>query len=136
MRQQPFFFPALLALALAAALTSVSAFGQMGAPPGSSSPGAGPQSTPPTFPPGTARQPDSNDSRQSKAAGKTRSFTGTIVKESTGYSLRVGDLSYKLDDQTQAQTHEGQSVKVLGTLDKQTNTIQIKQIEQLSPPSS
>ena len=123
-------------MALAAALMPRALLGQMGAPPGSSSPGAGPQTTPPTFPPGTARQPDSNDARQSKAAGKPRSFTGTIVKESTGYSLRVGDLSYKLDDQTQAQTHEGQSVKVFGTLDKQTNTIQIKQIEQLSPPSS
>src|SRR6266699_7336480 len=127
--QQRFFFPALLALALAAALMPRALLGQMGPPPGSSPPGAGPQTTPPTFPPGTARQPDSNDARQSKAAGKPRSFTGTIVKESTGYSLRVGDLSYKLDDQTQAQTHEGQSVKVFGTLDKQTNTIQIKQIE-------
>jgi hypothetical protein len=133
MRKRLFVVPILLTVALPVA--SPEAFAQMGAPP-SSSPGGGPQTTPPTFPPETARQPDSNDSRQSKAAGKSRSYVGTIVKESTGYSLRVGDLSYKLDDQSQAQTHEGQSVKVFGTLDKQTNTIQIKQIEQLSPPRS
>ena len=114
---------------------SPAAFAQMGQPPGAS---PGTQSTPPTFPPGTARQPGSNTSKpsESKAAGKTKSFVGTVVKESTGYALRVGDLSYKLDDQNQAQTHEGQSVRVFGSLDKQTNTIQIKQIEQLSPPST
>jgi len=127
---------ALLVFALAAVVCPA-AFGQMGQPP-ASSPGTGQQSTPPTFPSGTARQPGSNDSKpsESKAAGKARSFVGTIVKETTGYSLRVGDLSYRLDDQNQAQSHERQSVKVFGTLDKQTNTIQIKQIEQLSPPSS
>jgi hypothetical protein len=114
------------------------AFAQTGQPPGASPPGARTQSTPPTFPPGTARQPGSNTSKpsESKAAGKTKSFVGTVVKESTGYALRVGDLSYKLDDQNQAQTHEGQSVRVFGSLDKETNTIQIKQIEQLSPPST
>jgi hypothetical protein len=126
---------ALSVVALLGGLVSPAAFSQTGQPPGAS-PGA--QSTPPTFPPGTARQPGSNTSKpsESKAAGKTKSFVGTVVKESTGYALRVGDLSYKLDDQNQAQSHEGQSVRVFGSLDKQTNTIQIKQIEQLSPPST
>jgi len=57
------------------------------------------------------------------------------VKESTGFSLRVGELSYKLDDQNQASAYEGQNVRVSGKLDKQTNTIQIEKIERLSPAS-
>jgi len=52
-----------------------------------------------------------------------------VVKESAGYSLRVGELSYKLDDQERARSYEGRSVKVVGTLDKQTNTITIEKIE-------
>jgi hypothetical protein len=135
MARAPLFLPALVVVAFLWAVVSPAAFCQVGQ---SSGAAPGTQSTPPTFPPGTARQPGSNDSKppESKAAGKTRSFVGTIVKETTGYSLRVGDLSYQLDDQNQAGSHAGQSVKVFGTLDKQTNTIQIKQIEQLSPPST
>jgi hypothetical protein len=105
-------------------------FGQTGQPPESvpSSPGGSSQSTPPTFPPGTAHQERSKTSASS--AEKTKSFTGTVVKESTGYALRVKDLSYKLDDQQQASNYEGRSVRVLGSLDKHANTIHIQNIEQ------
>ena len=103
--------------------------------PPAASPGAGPQTTPPTFPPGTARHGPEDSKPQNSKAGKARQFVGTVVKESAGYSLRVGELSYKLDDQDRARSYEGRSVKVLGTLDKQTNTITIQTIEQLAPPS-
>jgi hypothetical protein len=106
------------------------AFGQTGQPPESipGSPGAGSQSTPPTLPPGAARQERSKTSASS--AEKTKSFTGTVVKESTGYALRVKDLSYKLDDQQQASNYEGRTVRILGSLDKHANTIHIQNIEQ------
>lgn len=106
------------------------AFGQTGQPPEPvpASPGAGSQSTPPTFPPGTARQERSKTSTSS--AEKTKSFVGTVVKESTGYALRVKDLSYKLDDQQQASSYEGRNVRILGSLDKHANTIHIQNIEQ------
>jgi hypothetical protein len=105
-------------------------FGQTGQPPEPvpASPGAGSQSTPPTFPPGTARQERSKTSAPS--AEKAKTFVGTVVKESTGYALRVKDLSYKLDDQQQASSYEGRSVRILGSLDKHANTIHIQNIEQ------
>jgi hypothetical protein len=106
------------------------AFGQTGQPPEPvpASPGAGSQSTPPTFPPGTARQERSKTSAPS--AEKAKTFVGTVVKESTGYALRVKDLSYKLDDQQQASSYEGRNVRILGSLDKHANTIHIQNIEQ------
>jgi hypothetical protein len=105
-------------------------FGQTGQPPEPvpSSPGAASQSTPPTFPPGTARQERSKTSAPS--AEKAKTFVGTVVKESTGYALRVKDLSYKLDDQHQASSYEGRNVRILGSLDKHANTIHIQSIEQ------
>jgi hypothetical protein len=106
------------------------AFGQTGQPPEPVpfSPGAGSQSTPPTFPPGTARQERSKTSASS--AEKAKTFVGTVVKESTGYALRVKDLSYKLDDQQQASNYEGRNVRILGNLDKHANTIHVQSIEQ------
>jgi hypothetical protein len=106
------------------------AFGQTGQPPETvpSSPGAGSQSTPPTFPPGTAHQERTKTSAPS--AEKAKTFVGTVVKESTGYALRVKDLSYKLDDQHQASSYEGRNVRILGNLDKHANTIHIQSIEQ------
>jgi hypothetical protein len=107
------------------------AFGQTGQPPEPvpSSPGAGSQSTPPTFPPGTARQERSSKTSASSAE-KAKTFVGTVVKESTGYALRVKDLRYKLDDQQQASNYEGRNVRILGNLDKHANTIHVQSIEQ------
>ena len=113
--------------------------GQTGqVPAGPTSSPAGQQSTPPTFPPGTAHQStqEQPSSPATKASGKTRMFEGKIAKESTGYTLRVGDLSYKLDDQNQAGEYDGQTVRVFGKLDKETNTIQIQKIERPSSPPS
>src|SRR2546428_12441080 len=65
---------------------------------------------------------------------KIRPFMGTVVHESGGYFLRAGDLKYKLDDQTEARRYEGRSVKVTGSLEKQSNTIHVQKIE--ASPSS
>lgn len=60
---------------------------------------------------------------------KARPFMGTVVQGNTGLVLRAGDLEYKLDDQDQARDHTGKNVKIMGTLDKQTNTIHVQSIE-------
>ncbi len=62
-------------------------------------------------------------------SAKARQFTGTILKESDGYVLKAGSLAYRLDDQDKAQEFSGRNVKVLGSLDKQSNTIHLESIE-------
>ena len=54
---------------------------------------------------------------------------GRVVKGNSGYVLRAGDLEFKLDDQEKAKDFTGKNVKVLGNLDRQSNTIHIKTIE-------
>lgn len=54
---------------------------------------------------------------------------GTIVRSKDGFSLRAGDREYKLDDKSKAQQYVGKDVKVLGTLDKESNTIRVESIE-------
>ena len=38
-------------------------------------------------------------------------------------------MTYHLDDQAKAKKYEGKKVRVTGTLDTQSNTIQISEIE-------
>jgi len=54
---------------------------------------------------------------------------GTVVRRQNNYFLRAGDLEYKLDDSSAAHKYEGYSVKVLGNLEKQSNTIHVETIE-------
>jgi len=54
---------------------------------------------------------------------------GTVLRRNGVYVLRAGDLEYKLDDPDKARRYLGKSVKILGTLDKPTNTIHMKTIE-------
>ena len=92
--------------------------------------------TPPTFPTPQAQSPDEGRPRTSIPAttttplhpGKTKQFTGTIVKESDGYVLKAGNLVYRLDDQEKAQQYSDRNVKVMGILDKQTNTIHMEAV--------
>jgi hypothetical protein len=93
------------------------------------------QTTPPTFPAGEATKPSPNShpegrtaSESSTKAGKTNVFRGTIVTQDGACVLKSGDLAYRLDDQEQAKTYEGQKVKINGTLDKQSNTIRMQSI--------
>lgn len=95
------------------------------------SPGPPPQSTPPTFPSDQA-SPETHGSRSSASASQTegaRTFIGTIVRSKDGFSLRAGDVEYKLDNKSKAEQYVGKDVKVLGNLDRQSNTIHVETIE-------
>lgn len=84
------------------------------------------QTTPPTFPEGqTAKSPARSGGSK---AGKTNVFRGTVVNQDGACVLKSGDLVYRLDDQGQAKTYEGQKVRIDGILDKQSNTVRIQSI--------
>jgi hypothetical protein len=57
---------------------------------------------------------------------------GNIVQRKGDYVLRSGDKEYKLDDQSKAKEYVGKDVKILGTLDRQSNEIKVKSID-ISP---
>jgi Protein of unknown function (DUF5818) len=85
-------------------------------------------------PPDETQKPSQGESAVPASSGKIRPFMGTVVHKNGGYFLRAGDLEYKLDDQTQVRRYEGRSVKVTGSLEKQSNTIHVQKIE--ASPSS
>jgi Protein of unknown function (DUF5818) len=85
-------------------------------------------------PPDEGRKPSEGESSVPTSNGKIRPFMGTVVHENGEYFLRAGDLEYKLDDQSEARRYEGRSVKVTGSLEKQSNTIHVQKIE--ASPSS
>jgi len=85
-------------------------------------------------PPDEGQKPSEGESSAPAPSTKIRPFMGTVVHENGGYFLRAGDLKYKLDDQTEARRYEGRSVKVTGSLEKQSNTIHVQRIE--ASPSS
>jgi hypothetical protein len=107
---------------------------QSPASPSPASPG-----TPPTFPAPKAQSPDMGSGNSAPTStttpvhkGKTKQFSGTIMKQADGYVLKVGNLAYRLDDQDKAQQYSDRTVKVMGTLDKATNTIHMEAIEPTS----
>lgn len=93
------------------------------------------QTTPPTFPEGQTAKPSTGShpegrptSGSSAKSSKTNVFRGTIVSQDGAFVLKSGDLVYRLDDQQQAKTYEGQKVRIEGTLDKQSNTVQMMRV--------
>jgi hypothetical protein len=64
----------------------------------------------------------------------SQTITGTIVKSSGHYFLKVADGSaaYELDDQDRASHYEGKQVKVAGVLDAKGNSFHIINIELIS----
>ncbi len=96
------------------------------------SPAQGSTTTPSTFPTPKAQEPGTPASTGTTApsrVGKLKQFTGTVVKESDGYVLKVGSLAYRLDNQDKAQEFDGRNVKISGSLDKQSNTIHVESVE-------
>jgi uncharacterized protein YdeI (BOF family) len=87
---------------------------------------------PPTQQPQTQGQEDpaAQSSTMSQGA-ETQVFSGKIARASGKYVLKdnATKMTYMLDDQTQAKKFEGQSVKVTGMLDAQSNTIHVSLIE-------
>ena len=91
-----------------------------------------PQQNPtPSQPGGRETSPAAPESATQAPTAQT--FTGTIGKEADNYVLKVSDTtSYKLDNNQQVQTYEGQRVQVTGTLDHASNLIHVEKVEPLS----
>lgn len=122
----------LLTLGLAAV-----AFGQTSTSPSSQDPSMQSPSTqspstqaPSTTSPSTEASPTSSSSAAGAASENT--FTGSIAKSGGKYVLHAAEGDFKLDDQSQAQSFEGKTVKVTGTLDSKGRTIKVKSIEPAS----
>ena len=85
-------------------------------------------SQPPASSPST--EPQSSSQGQTSTA---QVFTGTVSKQADNFVLQVSaSTSYKLDDQSQVQQHEGRRVRVTGTLDRSMNLIHVDRIEPIS----
>lgn len=101
-----------------------------------------PQPAPQPLPPRDTPvpQPDQQGQQETKQPADpqnqqspTQSFAGKIVKDGGKYVLKVASNStYQLDTQADVQQYENQDVKVIGTLDKVSNTIRVVKIELLS----
>ncbi len=76
-----------------------------------------------------AQTAESPSAPASSSRIKARPFMGRVIKANSGYVLRAADLEFKLDDQDKARDYAGKNVKVLGNLDRQSNTIHVKTIE-------
>jgi uncharacterized protein DUF5818 len=86
--------------------------------------------------PAQAQNPESNTAQQ-PAQGekdqKQQAFVGQVIKAQNGkYALltdKTAGRGYFLDDQTKAKNFDGKTVKVTGTVDSQTKTIHIAEIQ-------
>ena len=80
--------------------------------------------------PSTQQDPAAQSNTMSEGA-ETQVFTGKIAKAGGKYVLKdsATKMTYSLDDQSQAKKFEGQSVKVTGMLDAQSNIIHVSLIE-------
>ncbi len=80
-----------------------------------------------------AQQPQGQDpsAQQQQPAEQAQTFTGKISKHGDKYILRdtAAKMTYDLDDQDKAKSFEGKDVQVTGTLDAQTNTIHVADIQ-------
>jgi len=65
---------------------------------------------------------------------KTKTFSGTIIKDGDKFVLRdtASKLSYILDDAERASKFEGKNVKVTGTVDVTSNTIHVEVIQEIA----
>jgi hypothetical protein len=80
------------------------------------------------------QQLDSMNQQQTGAMGQpldTKTFAGKILKSGDKLELQdgIGESTYQLDDQKQAQGFEGKNVRVTGTMDLVTRTIHVIKIE-------
>ena len=77
--------------------------------------------TPPTFP--------TSEAKPEPHRADVRVYVGTIVKDGDAYVLKAANEKYRLDNQRKAKNYKGKDVKVMGTLDKTTNSIHVQKIE-------
>jgi hypothetical protein len=83
------------------------------------------------------QQPDQKSGQSASADAQQPSpmqtMTGTIAKEDGKYVLKASDgKTYLIDDQEKAKQFEGKQVKIVGSLDLNTNTIHLQSIEPAS----
>jgi len=91
--------------------------------PGSQMPGSQ-QSTPPSQQPQTPSASENQPSTDVTVTGKVvKSQGGLVIKDEASNS------TYKVDNEDQLKQYMGKNVKVTGTLDAQTKTIHISNIE-------
>ncbi|HEV2223154.1 MAG TPA: DUF5818 domain-containing protein [Candidatus Acidoferrales bacterium] len=82
--------------------------------------------------PAMAQSPAFVRSAHSQAQQQSvQKFQGTIVKSKDKYILqdKMSGATYQLDNQDKAKEFAGRDVKVIGTLDPRTNTIQVSDIQ-------
>ena len=99
-----------------------------------------PQPAPQPLPPRDTPipQPDPQDEPKSPSAPDTQemanqSFTGKILDDGGKYILKVaGNTTYQLDAQGEVKQYVDQNVKVIGKLDKTSNTIRVVKVELIS----
>jgi Protein of unknown function (DUF5818) len=78
----------------------------------------------------TSTQPHPTPASSTTAAkAKLRPFMGRVLHDNSGYVLKAGDLEYKLDDADAVRSYNGRNVKIMGSLDRPTNTIHVEKIE-------
>lgn len=70
---------------------------------------------------------------QQQAKQPSQEFQGTIEKVGTKYVLndKASGAKYQLDTQDKAKEFLGKDVKVTGTLDPNTNTIAVSEIQEM-----
>lgn len=102
-----------------------------------------PQPAPQPLPPRDNRipQPDQQDEQGKQPDPQTpqdqtpvtQSFTGKIIKDGNKYVLKAAsNITYDLQEPGDIKQYENQSVRVVGNLDKSTNSIRVVKIELLS----
>ena len=63
---------------------------------------------------------------------EAQSFTGQILNHDGKYALHGEDgKTYQIDDQDKAKDFDGKKVKVTGTLDEESMTISVNEIEEV-----
>ncbi len=76
-------------------------------------------------------QPAQADTTEPQPA--TQTFAGTIMKDGSKYVLKQsGGKTLQLDDQDNAKKFDGKQVKIVGTLDSNSNTVHIASIQLMS----
>lgn len=77
----------------------------------------------------TVQQDELSEPTAQEAESQT--FTGQIANQDGKYMLRGDDgKTYQLDDQDRAKSFDGKKVKVTGTLDEESTTIHVGDIEE------
>lgn len=84
---------------------------------------------------GTAQQPEQKQGDQQQGQAQSKTYVGQVIQAQNGQYALLTDKSagrgYFLDDQTKAKKFNGQNVKVTGTVDAQTKTLHIAEIQPL-----